>query len=434
MKQTIFALIFLLLIFWIPVSADWTWHNPYPAGNTLNAVSTDSLGTFAMAGEGGFLLEYSSGAFTAPAFDTLQQVHDLELTAAGGVAACERSDVMIRTGGEWHLNRPAGTAWFYGAAVSPNGDCWVCGDAGEIHRFSSGTWQELASSTTSTLKDIDMVSDTRGWAVGLFGTARVWNGTSWQYVSSQTTRFLRSVSGYSESCAWAVGDLGTIIRWTGSAFVVETGVNSENLYDVAAVSDTEAWAVGDNATVLHRTSAGWSLYTDPVLAVEENFRSIVVANPDLVMIVGENGLIMYFDGISWEPMQDDALSRAPVSSVHVSSIGGDVLIASERGAIYQYGDGDFIQQTTGVADDLLCLGEDLSGVLWAGGRDGRALRNAGAGWTPVITGDIEDIFDMDFLPSGDIWTAGGTNDTGCVTWAVLHYTGNEWIKYGESGS
>ena len=425
----------LTLLFSVPsLSAAWTWHNPYPAGNTLNAVATDGAGLFVMAGEGGYLLEYDGSDFTAPYFNTYQQVHDLELTVTGGIAACERSDVLIRQGGVWQLNRPATTAWFYGTAVSPDGSYWVCGDSGQIHRYSGGTWQQTASSTTSTLKDIDMVSATRGWAVGLFGTARVWNGTSWQFYSSQTTRFLRSVSGYSDSCAWVVGDLGTIIRWTGTGFVTETGVNTENLYDVVAVSETEAWAVGDNGTVLHRTSSGWSLYTDAMLPATDNFRSIVTAGTDGLLLVGQYGTIMSFDGVSWVPLQEDGLSRAPIYSVHVASVSGDVLIGSERGQIFRYADGDFIQQTTGVSDDILCIGENSSGVLWAGGNAGRLLQNTGSGWNDFATGDIEDIHDIDFLPGGDIWTAGGLNDAGCVSWAVLHYDGSDWTKYGESGT
>ena len=432
--RTALSFVLTILLTLPSLSAAWTWHNPYPAGNTLNAVAWDGVDTFAMAGEGGLLIDYASGAFGYPDFGTLQTVHDIELTATGGVAACERSDVLIRSGDDWQISRPASTAWFYGAAISPDGDIWVCGDSGQIHRYSDDAWQQTASSTTSTLKDIEMVSGTRGWAVGLFGTARVWNGTSWQYVSSQTTRFLRSVSGYSESCAWAVGDLGTIIRWTGTGFVTETGVNTENLYDVAAVSETEAWAVGDNATVLHRTDAGWSLYEIPALELRENFRSIAVAGPDSIMVVGQNGLIYHFDGTSWTALPQDALERAPVMAVHYASVSGRILIGSERGQVFEYDAGVFIQQPTGVADDILYIGEDTFGVLWAGGFNGRLLRNAGAGWVDFPTGDTEDIYDMDFLPSGDIWTAGGANDAGCVSWAVLHYTGSNWVKYGESGS
>ncbi|HPQ41801.1 MAG TPA: hypothetical protein PLV45_15645, partial [bacterium] len=273
MKHSIYFILTLVLLSPGNAGATWTWHNPTPAGNGLMAVATDHAGHYIMAGDGGYLLNYDNGSFSAPYFNTYQRVHDLDLTPGGGIAACERADVLILSGGNWVVNRPATTAWFYGAAVTPGGDYFVCGDGGEIHRLQAGVWEELTSNTTSTLKDIDMVSDTRGWAVGLFGTVRVWNGTSWQYYSSQTSRFLRSVSGFSDSTAWAVGDLGTITRWTGTGFVLETAVNSENLYDVQAVSDDEAWAVGENGTVLHRTVSGWAAYTHPTLPTDVDYRS-----------------------------------------------------------------------------------------------------------------------------------------------------------------
>lgn len=434
LKHTICILVIFLACGGGIAGANWTWHNPAPAGNGLMAVATDHNGTYIMAGDGGYLLNYQAGVFSTPDFNTFERVHDLELTADGGIAACERADVLIRSGGIWTVDRPATTAWFYGAAVTPGGDYFVCGDAGEIHRYSAGTWEELNSNTSSTLKDIDMVSDTRGWAVGLFGTVRVWNGTSWQYYSSQTSRFLRSVSGNSETSAWAVGDLGTITRWTGSGFQLETGVNSENLYDVQAVSDDEAWAVGENGTVLHRTGGVWSAYTHPTLPADIDYQSISVTGPSEMMIVGQNGTIMEFDGSVWTPLKNDALAALNIYDVLQDSVTGNVLLAGERGKVYAFDGVGFNPQVTGSNADLYVIREDPSGFLWSGGAGGLLIRDAGSGWLPVSTGDTEDIRDIDFLPEGDIWTAGGCDDGSCVSWAVLHYDGSDWIKYGESGS
>jgi photosystem II stability/assembly factor-like uncharacterized protein len=415
--------------------SSWTWMNPYPAGNTLNAVATDGSGTWIMAGEGGHLLQWDGNTFTAPVFDTQEQVHALAMTADGaGVAACERADVLISMNGEWQVNRPQSAAWFYGAAVSPGGDIWVCGDLGEIHRYRDDAWEQTPSATTSTLKSIDMISDDRGWAVGLFGTARVWNGTSWQHYSSQTSRFLRSVSGFSVDCAWAVGDLGTIIRWTGTGFVPETSGVTRNLYDVAAVNETDAWAVGDSGTVLRRTESGWEDYTDPLLPDDVSFRSIALAGPDNVMIAGMNGAMFYYDGENWTGLRRDMLDGADAHTIHVVSAGGDVLIGTSAGAIFSCADGVFEQQFTWAEGAVRVIREDGGGLLWAGGDIGGLFQRSGDEWTDFPTGDTEDIYDIDFTVDGDIWTAGGTNDAGCVSWAVLHYDGSIWTKYGESGT
>lgn len=433
--KTVFSVCFFIAVTISPSFSSWIWMNPYPAGNTLNAVATDGYGTWITAGEGGHLLQWDGNTFTAPVFDTQEQVHALALTADGaGVAACERADVLIRANGDWQMNRPQSSAWFYGAAVSPGGDIWVCGDLGEIHRYRNDVWEQTPSSTTSTLKSINMVSDDHGWAVGLFGTARVWNGTSWQHYSSQTTRFLRSVSGVSGDCAWAVGDLGTIIRWTGTGFVPETSGVTRNLFAVAAVNSTDAWAVGDSGTVLHRTENGWEVYTDPLLPDDVPFRSIALAGPDHVMITGMNGVILYYDGENWANFRQDMLNGADACTVHAASAGGDVLIGTSAGVIFHWADGAFEQQFSWASGAVRIIREDGWGLLWAGGDDGGLFQRLGDTWTVFPTGDTEDIHDMDFTLEGDIWTAGGTNDAGCVSWAVLHYDGSIWTKYGESGT
>lgn len=432
MKNITFIYLICLLMT-VPVTlAGWTFHNPSPASNEFNAVASDNGADFFMAGEGGYLLEYDGATFNAPFFNTFQRVHDLEVQGSAGIAACERADVLILDAGQWVVNRPATTAWFYGAAISPGGDLWVCGDAGEVHRYTNGAWEEVSSTTSSTLKDIEMISDTRGWAVGLFGTARVWNGTNFQYYSSGTSRFLRSISGFSETSAWAVGDLGTITHWTGSGFQLETGVNNENLYDVEATSEDEAWAVGDNGTVLHRTASGWNLYTHPSLPSDIDFRSITISGGDNMMIVGSSGTVMKFDGSNWAPLKSDALNALTINTLLIDE--GTVLLGGERGRIYEYNGDSFLTQMTGINNDVHILRHDLDGNIWAGCHSGVLLQNSGAGWTSVNTGDTEDIRDIDFLPGGDIWTAGGCDDGSCVSWAVLHYNGSSWTKYGESGS
>ena len=438
MKTTLFFI--LIIIMAVPCAHGvWTWHNPLPAGNTLNAAATDGAGLFAAVGQSGYLLKWNAltDEFSAPVFDTFQQMHAVKIYAdGGGVAAGERANVFLRSNGQWEIVTlpTAPNTMFYGAVRSPAGTYWVCGDLGEIYRYHNGTWEQTASATTSTLKDIDMVSETRGLAVGLFGTARVWNGTSWQHFSSQTTRFLRRVSGYSDTVAWAVGDLGTVIRWTGTGFVIESSGVTRDLYDVVAVSDTEAWAVGNRGTVLHRTEDGWEAVTDPALPTDENFRSIAYGGPDSIMITGVNGLMVYFDGQNWTSLQQDAFDSSDVFTVHVWSQNDDVLFGSERGRIYQYHDGLFEQQVTGVTDTIRIIREDDNAVLWAGGDTGRLLMNDGGGWITVPTGDDETIHDIDFLPEGDIWTAGGLSDDGCLSWSVLHYDGSTWTKYGESGT
>jgi signal transduction histidine kinase len=58
----------------------------------------------------------------------------------------------------------------YRLSPLPSGTIWAVGAQGRIVRWSGRHWQRYASPTTQTLNEIQMISETEGWAVGNKGT------------------------------------------------------------------------------------------------------------------------------------------------------------------------------------------------------------------------------------------------------------------------
>ena len=412
----------------------WQWLNPYPVGNHLTSVSISPSGEVILAGEAGMIINYTGEGFSSANSPTLEDINDMDTIDGAGIIAGNHSAVLMKDDEGWFSNPPPSTSWFYGASILPDGTMWVCGDLGNIYYFDGEQWNSQPSGTSTTFKDIEMIDESCGFAVGLFGTVRKWDGTSWQYVTSTTSRFLRKISGYDCNRAWAVGDLGTIIIWNGSGFQVETSPVSLNLYSVLAVNEDEAWAVGDSGTVLHRILGEWQQLDLPELQ-NTDLRSIT-QNPvnGEFWITGKHGMIAIFDGFDCTRMDFDRSSNRILFDISINPVSDKITIAGSDGQIWEYDEPEFIPEIDGYSVDFNRLFQEPSGVTWAGGNEGVLLKDSGSGWIPVNTGNTDDIHDIDIISPESIWTAGGHSDGTCVSWTVLHFDGENWVTYSESGS
>ncbi len=175
-----------------------------------------------------------------------------------------------------------------------------------------GAWTCLLSPSNQDLNGVDMVSINDGFAVGdrggggggacTNGRARLlrWNGAAWNCVASPATFFftrnLNAVSmldtdgdGFAED-GWAIGDRlfnatfgWYFVRWDGAAwnwiFTNTPGINADNLRGIHMLSPTDGWAVGDNGVILHWDGLNWNV--DPQSQnVNENLRSVYVVSPN----------------------------------------------------------------------------------------------------------------------------------------------------------
>jgi hypothetical protein len=162
------------------------------------------------------------------------------------------------------------------AAVSPT-DVWAVGESGDtglIEHWDGVQWQRLSTPAgVSSLSDIEMQSNTSGWAVGATADGRplamYWNGLSWRKMTfPPEAGELTAVAATSAKDVWAVGygggagsvnfQSGLVVHWNGRAWRnvrAPTPDDSDLDYesfnsfdDAAAVSPREAWAI-HSATV-----------------------------------------------------------------------------------------------------------------------------------------------------------------------------------------
>jgi hypothetical protein len=244
--------------------------------------------------------------------DLQLQVGSLGLEAVDVVASDnvwavgQRGLVLHWDGKGWKqmlLPDASSSAWLYGVDAVSSEDVWVTG-TGHILHWDGVLWTDATPSfrpdsyAEVTYKDITMLSDHDGWAIGSWSTPtdRVeggivvlrWDGSRWnetpdatansddpEYSSSRyAANFccdpgrVMAIGGMSvigEKDIWSVGGLTAplVAHWDGSAWTSDACPSGEYvtttasgarpvsmpgfggpLYDVTTISDGVAWAVG----------------------------------------------------------------------------------------------------------------------------------------------------------------------------------------------
>jgi photosystem II stability/assembly factor-like uncharacterized protein len=181
-----------------------------------------------------------------------------------------------------------------------------------LMHWNGREWQEFVSPVEATLFGVDMVSANDGWAVGYEGAILRWNGTEWTSVPSPTTQSLWSVSMVSATEGWAVGgfvprpvtigpEIGVILRWDGNVWrTVQSGPGNA-LRKVKMLSATTGWIVGNRGATLRWNGIDWEPIRSPT---HLNLYSIDMVSPNYGWAVGGDayggtGVLLHWNGNTW---------------------------------------------------------------------------------------------------------------------------------------
>jgi photosystem II stability/assembly factor-like uncharacterized protein len=116
--------------------------------------------------------------------------------------------------------------------------------ASRLSAPSTLRWQEAPRVTTQTLHDVDMVSSTSGWSVGVSGTVLYYNGTTWSPYPISSTGRLVDVHMLNANDGFIVDrENNSVYRWNGTQWsLFHTAPRNLNRLD--AVSADNVWVAG----------------------------------------------------------------------------------------------------------------------------------------------------------------------------------------------
>jgi hypothetical protein len=223
---------------------------------------------------------------------------------------------------------------------------WAVGSGGIILHYDGTSWSSVPSGTTMGLASVWGTSASDVWAVGAGGAMVHYDGTNWSAVPSApvdlwgvwssspsdiwvvSSRYglpvqytgpgslpsdpggivfgpARAVWGTSPSDIWSTTTHGNIYRYDGSTWSAQAYGNLLGLQAVWGTSSSDVWAVGYN--IQHYNGTTWT----PSAASFSGLNDVSGSSERDVWAVGQNGMILHFDGSSWQKVSSGTTENLP---------------------------------------------------------------------------------------------------------------------------
>lgn len=192
------------------------------------------------------------------------------------------------------------------------------------------------------------------------------NASTWVSYSLGT-KPNRGVSGTSVTDVYVVGDNG-VQHFDGTAWTLEASPTVK-VNAVSAFSGG-AWACGNEGEVLQRAADGtWSALDTGKVA---NFYGIYAASDSNVTVVGDQGVIMHYDGSSWAQQSADGVLET-LNAVF-GATDGTLITVGNNGAALRYAGAQWTALTSDTNQNLYAVHGVSGKNAWVGGNGGYAAQ------------------------------------------------------------
>ncbi|MBP7125587.1 hypothetical protein KBD49_04395 [Myxococcota bacterium] len=325
---------------------------------------------------GGDLQGDPEGRVSLVAIDRLGEILAGTSAADGRAWLAGRNGLVVRSDGDdfWPFPGPSGAGDLTGVSVS-DGTVFVTDARGSIHRWREREgWTRLREGDGASLNGIAAVSGEEFWAVGNGG--RVFHGIDGEVLPDPTgiTYDLFGVQASREGGVRAVGRYGTLLTRGAVAWERTTiGSSSVTLRAIWRGGDGRMVAVGDRGVVVRHDGISWKLdLTNETEDPPRDLYAVWGTASDDILAAGDGGALFRFDGKRW--------SREAVAGP------GGVRLAIRAVATRRRGDGTW---------------------AWtAAGLDSLALDRVEGAWKDRVLGIATSIYGAETGPDGEVVAVG----------------------------
>jgi len=456
------ALLFLLLVTSLNAQT-WEWLRPYPQGNHLECIASNSLNELYAAGYGGTFIKTTDLGQTwdfTPYIGTgsgnsYSNVSDLQLLDDGTLIALRNDGYLVTSsddGDTWDVRYNFGfstslhsTAMFFIDEYRG----WVAQSNGHLNRTVDGgySWEPLSMDLTWT-EDLFFINDSLGWICGWDGGIYRTDdgGTSWTEGNIQFFGDFYEMDFTSETNGWMLGAYGYFFH------TVDGGVNWEEMprfsnfyiYDVNFFDSDNGWVTSSQGLVMHTTDGGetWDWTT----AGDGNVSILAVQPVSLneAWCVGTSGSVFYTTdgGGSWHELSEGSgygtnnwVQFTSANQGFVVNSDSEILRTQDGGNTWE---STILENNVNLQDGWFL--DDNHG--WVCGENGRIYHtyNGGDTWVPRLAPDSDFIFGVHFLDVSNGYAVGKEGDyssgyaskiyktsDGGQHWELMGTFPNEWF-------
>jgi hypothetical protein len=189
-------------------------------------------------------------------------------------------------------------------------DIWAVGGdfvVPAIMHYDGTSWQSFGDSLPLGDSALSSVWGTGPHDVFFAGYRNLahWDGATLVNDPISKDRYFSSVWGAAPDDVWAVGD--TFAHYDGDQWTLVGAALTDALAAISGTAANDIWAVG--ATIKHYDGTQWTDAYQPTAALYA-VRSLA---KDDVYAVGDGGLVLHYDGKSWQSLSD--ITDAPLFSI-----------------------------------------------------------------------------------------------------------------------
>ncbi|MCC6897652.1 MAG: hypothetical protein IT377_01690 [Polyangiaceae bacterium] len=363
-------------------SDGWCWELPRPQGNTLRGVWAKSEKDIWAVGDRGTIIHYDGKGW-----EGLDSGVAEDLTAIWGPSSSKLWAVGLA-----------------GTVLSWDGKAWT------KSVLPVGAEAGADASVTTALLDVYGASESDVWAVGEGGAIWHFDGTTWDTKTNPNPQTLRTVFAATTGKAWAAGDGGLLLEWNGTDWAVAVNGGTGFLAIDGTPDGAVVAATGLGGYFVSNASGTWKGEQIPGATT---LRSLWLESTSRPWVFGDGGQLFRYDDTAktWTKLASNT-TRAFLSAGGLDT--NSVLVAGENGIIMRW-DGDARSLiSNGSSANRLALGGSGAKDVWAVGDE--VLHDQGSGWQVVDPKTPRALYDVAAVGPDDAWAV-GTGGT------VLHWKG-----------
>ncbi|MBM4353085.1 MAG: hypothetical protein FJ109_04700 [Deltaproteobacteria bacterium] len=260
---------------------------------------------------------------------------------------------------------------------------FVVGEYGKVLRDDGSGWKKMDAMVETSLLDVYGFGPKDVWAVGEGKTAVHYDGTKWTRVKvpGPAESVLSNIWGPAPDDLYVTAqleDFGYLLHWDGKGFQIALAEAKVTLRDVHGTGDDNIMAVGQLATIARWDGKGWGLLpVDPYpledgseYYVTQNLHGVFIRTPEDGWAVGEQGVIVHYDGVSFSLAGLFDVTLRDVFALSAEN----VWAVGNSGTVLRFDQGNWNQEPTGTVATLRGIWSDPLGNVWAVGDNGTVLR------------------------------------------------------------
>ena len=305
----------------------------------------------------------------------------------------------------------------------------IVGDQGHLYYLNNWRIDKLESNSRHDLMDIIVLSTGEALVVGDFGTimtsaddftqalapsVQAEEKSHWHLIASPSKKQLWHVTEGSDGSCYACGEEGTVLRLQGDQceqLPAPSDLTVHCLWD----SGHGLFAAGQLGRIFRFDGEQWALHFD--LHLDVTILAMWGSNPNCIYAVGDEGLILHFDGLRWQRMPSGTKSAL------YSLWAWDeqrMLAPGDFGLMLRYNGKEWTEFNVGSENFLYGVWGNSLDNIYAVGLSGTLAHFNGQRWQSMATRLREDLLAISGSAKAGVFVVG---TRGCV----LRLQDDQWL-------